>query len=196
MSQPFLGEIKIVGFNFNPRGYAYCSGQILAISQNSALFALLGTTYGGNGTTTFGLPNLQSRVPVGQGQGAGLSPYVLGQMGATENTTLLISNMPAHNHTLTGSVTVTTNVNTVSAVGDQAKPGGHLLAKGQDATTTAIMNNYSDAATDSILGGVGSSVTNTLQVGVTGSGIPFSHLSPYLALNFIIATSGIFPTRS
>src|SRR5580765_2676031 len=98
MSQPFLGQIAIFGFNFPPRGWALCNGQTLAIAQNTALFSLLGTTYGGNGQTTFALPNLQSRVPIHQGQGSGLSPYTIGQEGGTESVTLTTGEMPAHVH--------------------------------------------------------------------------------------------------
>ena len=98
MSEPFLGEIRMVGFNFAPQGWAFCQGQIMSIAQNTALFSLLGTMYGGNGQTTFGLPDLQGRSPVGIGQGPGLSPIVQGEMAGTENVTLLASNMPMHTH--------------------------------------------------------------------------------------------------
>src|SRR6476659_7582144 len=101
MSEPFLGEIRMVGFNFAPQGWALCNGQILSIAQNTALFSLLGTTYGGNGTQTFGLPNLQSRVPMHWGQGPGLSNYVIGEQTGTENVTILTSNLPPHTHTAT-----------------------------------------------------------------------------------------------
>src|SRR5689334_24076195 len=98
MSEPFLAEIVLFAGNFAPRGWAFCWGQILSIAQNTALFSLLGTTYGGNGQTTFALPNLASRFPIGAGQGPGLSNYTLGQLAGTESTTLTINNMPAHNH--------------------------------------------------------------------------------------------------
>src|SRR5580704_15922794 len=100
MSTPFLGMIITVGFNFAPRGWALCNGQLMPISQNTALFSLLGTTYGGNGTTTFALPNLQSRVPVHFGQGPGLSPYVIGQSGGAETVALTINQLPAHTHAI------------------------------------------------------------------------------------------------
>lgn len=196
MSDYFLGEIKLFGFGFPPRGFATCSGQLLPISQNAALFSLLGTTYGGNGQSNFQLPNLASRFPNGQGQGPGLSLYVLGQMSGVEHVTLLSSQMPVHNHPLTGTVSVATTVAGVSTVGNQPKPGGNLLAKGQDATTGAIMNNYSNAATDSSLGGVSSSVTNTLAVGTAGGSQPFAILPPYLTINYSIALVGVFPSRS
>src|SRR5215213_5449370 len=98
MSEPFVGEIRIVGFNFAPRGWAMCNGQILPIAQNTALFSLLGTTYGGNGQTTFALPDLRSRVPIHFGQGPGLSNYDLGQVSGTESDTLIVNNLPAHTH--------------------------------------------------------------------------------------------------
>ncbi len=102
MSEPFLGELRLVPYNFAPRGWAACNGQVLSIAQNTALFSLLGTTYGGNGTTTFNLPDLRSRVPIHYGQGNGLSPYVLGQMGGEEAVTLNESEMPQHNHLVAG----------------------------------------------------------------------------------------------
>ena len=196
MSQPFVGEIKLVGFSFAPRGYAFCQGALLPISQNAALFSLLGTTFGGNGQTTFQLPNFGGRVPVGQGQSPGTSLYQIGQVAGTENVTILASQMPMHTHALTGGVTVATTVATVSAVGDQAKPGGYLLAKGKDATSGAIMSNYSDAATDSALGGVSSTASSTLQIGVAGGSQPTPIMQPYLGTNYIIATVGIFPSRN
>src|SRR5215207_9632471 len=103
MSEPFIGEIRMFGGNFAPRGWAFCEGQLLSIAQNTALFSILGTTYGGNGTTTFALPDLRGRVPIQPGQGPGLSPYTLGQMSGQENVTLLITNIPAHTHTLGAS---------------------------------------------------------------------------------------------
>src|SRR5579864_5976355 len=102
MSEPFLGEIQIVPYNFAPRGWAFCNGQILPISQNTALFSILGTTYGGNGTTNYALPNLQGATPIHWGQGAGLSSYIVGDVGGTPSVTLLSSEMPAHTHQLSG----------------------------------------------------------------------------------------------
>src|SRR5690606_5156315 len=99
MSEPFLGEIRMVGFNFAPRGWAFCQGQLLSIAQNSALFSLLGTMYGGNGTTTFALPDLRGRSPVGMGNGPGLTPITQGELAGTENVTLLSTQMPMHTHT-------------------------------------------------------------------------------------------------
>src|SRR5262245_53022514 len=103
MSEPFLGEIRTFGFNFAPTGWAMCNGQLLAIAQNTALFSLLGTQFGGNGQTTFALPNLQGRVGIHEGQGAGLSQYTIGQVGGTETVTLTVNQIPAHNHSAKGT---------------------------------------------------------------------------------------------
>ena len=125
MSNPFLGEIRIFGFTFAPRGWAFCNGQTMAISQSTALFSLLGTTYGGNGINTFALPNLQSRVPIHFGTGAGLSTYVQGQAAGEENHTLLTTEMPAHTHTArasSGDATDTSPVGNVLAAGGTGFP--------------------------------------------------------------------------
>lgn len=197
MSQPFLGEIRIVGFNFAPRGNSLVQGQILSIAQNTALFSLLGTTYGGNGTSTFQLPDLRGRVPVGMGQGPGLDSYILGEIAGSEEASILLSNLPAHTHVIAGTVSVTTTVATYSKVGDQASPSGHVLAKGEAATTPpAINQNYSDHASDGTLGGVSSSATPTLTNSLTGNNIPIDLLQPYLVMNYIIALTGIFPSRN
>src|SRR5689334_10120851 len=123
MSEPFLGEIRMFGGNFAPRGWAFCNGQILSIAQNTALFSLLGTTYGGNGQTTFALPNLQCRLPMHFGNGPGLTPRSLGEMGGTETVTILTNQMPMHNHSLMAT----------NADGNNAHPIGNTLA-GDSAT--------------------------------------------------------------
>jgi microcystin-dependent protein len=168
MSEPFLGEIRIFGFNFAPRGWAFCNGQLLAISQNTALFSLLGTTYGGNGQTTFALPNLQSRVPVHFGQGPGLSSYSLGQAAGVESVTLIASQLPAHNHTV--------NASTQSDI--TGNPTGNFPAGGASYDTTA------------------NTTMNGAMVGGGGGNQPHENLQPYLALNFCIALAGIFPSRN
>jgi microcystin-dependent protein len=169
MSEPFLGEIRLFPYNFAPRGWAFCAGQLMAISQNTALFALLGTTYGGNGQTTFGLPDLRGRRAVSSGQGPGLSFYNLGQQGGTEFTTLLQTNMPAHAHSVGA---------TMVNAGDN-KPAGNYLAVG---------GSYVNTAPNTTMG--------PLMIGSTGGGQPFSILEPYLALNYCIALVGIFPSRN
>lgn len=171
MSEPFLGQILIFGFNFPPRGWAACNGQILPIAQNTALFSLLGTTYGGNGQTTFGLPNLQSRVPLHFGQGPGLSNYDLGQAAGTETVTLLQTQMPAHGHLAGVS----------QAAGTTTRPSGKVPA-------TAGAAAYADASDGSAF--------NPAFVQNAGGSQPHDNLQPYLALNFCIALEGIFPSRN
>ena len=140
MSEPFIGQIIQGGWNFAPRGYAFCNGQLLSIAQNTALFSLLGTTFGGNGTQNFGLPNLQGRVMVGWGNGAGLSPYVIGQTAGTETVTLSTPNLPAHTHQL--------NVASVKAT-LQVPVAGSVLARGTDGAPTpaAVPQIYCPAGT-------------------------------------------------
>jgi microcystin-dependent protein len=174
MATPFLGEIRMFAGNFAPRGFAFCSGQILSIAQNTALFSLLGTTYGGNGTTTFALPDLRGRVPIHQGQGPGLSNYVLGQMTGVENVTLLPTQMPSHNHL----------VNAVGAGGNQDSPVNGYPA----VESTGTSKNYSNGGT------TGQMASNT--VATTGGGQPHTNVQPCTCINFIIALEGIYPARN
>jgi microcystin-dependent protein len=182
MSEPFLGQIIIVGFNFAPRGWAMCNGQILPIAQNTALFSLLGTTYGGNGQTTFALPNLQSRVPLHFGQGPGLSAYDLGQAAGSESETLTVNNLAAHTHAL-----VPKGQASNAGDGNTNDPDGTFPAKALN------VNMYSTTSDGSHLG---ADPTGATQTGITGGSQPFSILQPYLALNFCIALEGIFPSRN
>jgi microcystin-dependent protein len=170
---PYLGEIRIFAFNFAPRGWAACNGQLLAISSNPALFALIGTYYGGNGTTTFALPNLQSRIPIHQGQGQGLSPYNIGEQGGTENVTLTTQQMPQHNHM----------VNTNNGLGGTTRPANALLA------ATSSDKPYTTSASDG-------STLNPSAISFAGNNQPHDNIQPYLVLNFCIATQGIFPPRN
>ena len=172
-SEPFIGEIFMGGYNFAPRGYALCQGQLLSISQNTALFSLLGTTYGGNGQTTFALPDLRGRVPMGWGQGPGLSPNSLGQVSGTETVTLLVTQMPAHNHL----------VNAVSEPGDGSSPQGTFLAN-----SGALDKEYK--ATGTMVN------MNANAVAPAGGSQPHSNMQPYLVLNIYIAIEGIFPSRN
>jgi microcystin-dependent protein len=174
MATPFLGEIRMFAGTFAPRGWAFCNGQIMSIAQNTALFSLLGTTYGGNGQTTFALPNLQGRVPVHWGTGAGLSPYVLGQQAGQENVTLLQNQMPPHTHP----------VNAVASGGNQASPAGNFPAI--ESTGTSL--DYASGAPDSAM--------NAAMVGSAGGGQPVPIVQPYLAVSFIIALEGIYPSRN
>jgi microcystin-dependent protein len=171
MSQPFLGEIRMFSFNFAPSGWAFCNGQILSIPQYNALFALLGTTYGGNGTTTFALPNLQSRVAIHMGTGTGLSTYVEGQVGGLENVTLNTNQMPLHTHPVAAS----------DGNASGTRPGGAVLGRVQ----ASIYAASPDGTT-----------MNAGMIGTTGGSQPFSILQPYLAVNFCIALQGIFPSRN
>ncbi len=173
MSEPFLGQIILVGFNFAPRGYAFCQGQILSIAQNTALFSLLGTTYGGNGTTTFALPDLRGRVPNGQGQGPGLSNYTLGEVGGAETVTLVSTQMPAHTHLL----------NCYTEDGNQGNANGNVLA-----STGAAPPPYSNVAPNSLMA--------PASIAAAGGSQPHENRSPYLTLNYCIALQGIFPSRN
>lgn len=206
----YIGIIKIFGGNFAPRGWQMCNGQLLSIAQNTALFSILGTTYGGNGQTTFALPNFQSRVPIGMGQGAGLSPYVEGQLGGVENTTLNITQMPAHNHaavfTPTGgggsSTPPTFKASTMS--GTESTPGANgacTLASPIDQNDGAVREYVNDPAPSVTLvgltGGSGGGITGgTVTIGITGNNQPVQILQPYIAVNYIICLEGLFPSRN
>jgi microcystin-dependent protein len=182
MYESYIGSVVIFAGTFAPRGWAFCNGQILSISQNTALFSILGTTYGGNGQTTFALPDLRGRVPVSSGQGPGLSSYDLGQVGGVENTTLLSTQLPAHNHPL--QVTAQVQVSTQAANSDE--PNASFL-------TTTGNNFYATAGTaGNNLGGVSASGTT----GIAGNNQPVSVLQPTLAINYIICLEGIFPPRN
>lgn len=191
-SEPYLGSIKTFAFAFPPRGYALCNGQLLSIQQYNALYALLGTTYGGNGTNTFGLPNLQGRTPNGQGTLSGGANYVLGQQAGTEQTTLTLQQMPQHTHTFTN----TSSLNAVQTRGtDQGPSIGSQLARGVDQNSADIPLIYvptGTAGTQVPLGGVNVAGTNS----VVGGSQPFNNLTPYLTLNFSIAVQGLFPSRN
>lgn len=184
----FLGTIQAFGFNFPPSGWANCSGQMLSISQNSALFALLGTTYGGDGQTTFNLPDLRGRAGLNMGQGPGLSMYDIGQVAGSENTTLTTNNIPAHNHTAKAAVGVQVN----SGGKGQPDPDATHNILGASGGGPGSANIWASAPDAPIaMGGVG----GTVEVGMTGGGLPVSLLNPYLVLNFCIALQGIFPPR-
>src|SRR5690606_11967690 len=200
MSDPFIGEIRMVGFNFAPRGWASCQGQIMSIQQNSALFALLGTTYGGNGQTTFGLPNFCGRSPVGQGAGPGLTPITIGEISGSENVTMTINQMPMHTHVATASQPTGTAQIAVPAatIGTtQAEPGpstvlGPVAAAGRAGTL------YCTGAADTTLAPFNANVTvqaPAITVGIAGGSQPIALRNPYLGTNFVIALEGIFPSR-
>lgn len=169
---PFIGEIMMFAGNFAPTGYAACDGSLLPISSYTALFSVIGTYYGGDGITTFGLPDFRGRVPIHVGTGSGLSTYVQGQKGGQETHTLLATEMPAHSHTAYASTS-----------------GG---------TSSSPSNNYPAANSEGIehYGSSENGNMNANAIGTTGGGLAHNNIQPYLAINFCIALSGIFPTRS
>ncbi len=169
--EPFIGQIQAFGFNFAPQGWAQCNGQLLSIAQNTALFSLLGTMYGGNGQTTFGLPDLRGRFPLHMGQGPGLPFYTQGEIGGTPSITLLTQNLPAHTHPLQLSA---------AEEGTSETPQGNYIAGNGS-------NGF--AATPDV-------VMATSNVGITGNNTPFSNMNPYLCVNYCIALVGIFPSRN
>ncbi|MDQ1142633.1 phage tail protein [Pedobacter agri] len=184
----YLGFIAAFGYTFAPRGWMLCQGQTLPISQNTALFSLLGTTYGGNGQTTFALPDLRGRTLVGMGQGPGLSNYVQGQIAGVENTTLLIGNMPAHNHT------GTLNPIADNSVGNSSSPVGNRLAnspKTGSGPNASTLNTYTSATATPV-----SMSAQSVIIGPNGGNQPFSIMQPYLAINYSIAVQGLFPSRN
>jgi len=199
MADPFIGEIIMFAGNFAPRGWAFCNGQLLSIQSNQALFAIIGTTYGGNGTNTFGLPNLQGRVPVHQGQSPGMSQYNLGQTGGTENVTLTANELPAHVHSVALNGTGNTSVafGASSANGNTATPGPTTVPAKVVSGLTAL-NAFSSTAPDTTL----SPATATTTVNVNGNtGIAVNNMSdhivqPYQVVSFIIALEGLFPPRN
>ncbi|HEX9189874.1 MAG TPA: tail fiber protein [Vicinamibacteria bacterium] len=171
MADPFVAEIRIFPFNFAPRGWAWCDGQLLPLSQNTALFSLLGTTYGGNGKSNFALPDLQGRAPMHPGQGPGLSLHDLGETGGSDTVTLLESEIPAHSHALRGS----------DLIGDTPSPPGNTLAR--------FPNAYQSSA-----GGLVSMAAESLPP--AGGDAPHNNLMPYLTFYFCIALQGVFPPRT
>ena len=178
MADTFIAEIRIFPFNFAPSGWAFCNGQLLSIQQNTALFSLIGTFYGGNGTSNFALPNLQGKVPISQGQGPGLSPYSIGETLGSDTVTLLQTQIPSHSHTLNAE-------NPGIGAADQSAPSPTSVL----AQSTGGFAYRTDAATQPVQ--MHPSVVTAL-----GGGQPHSNLQPYLALNFCIALQGLFPARA
>jgi len=174
---PFLGEIRIFAGNFAPTGWALCDGSLLQISQNTALFSVVGTLYGGNGTTTFALPDLRGRVVLGFGQGPGLNMYTQGQTGGVESETLTGAQMPAHSHSVAASETSTTN-----------DPKGAVPAKNSGPQPGSASHVYAAASDGTAM--------NAAMIGQAGGSQPINVLQPYLVINYIIALQGIFPSRS
>ena len=185
---PFVAQISMFGGNFAPRGWAFCNGQLLAISSNTALFSLIGTTYGGDGRTTFALPDLRGRMPMQWGDGPGLTAKRWGQRGGTEQTYLNVANMPSHTHTAIATPNLTLQVSKTAGSSDEA-------AGNVPATTSG--DNYGPLSSPpgTMVPGA---VTGTVAVQNMNAGgnIPFDHMPPYLCVSFIIATTGIYPSRS
>jgi len=172
VSSPFVAEIRIWACNFPPSGWAFCNGQLMPISQNTALFSLLGTTYGGDGKSTFALPDMQGNVPMHQGQGPGLAERFLGEMAGTETVTLLESEIPSHNHGMSVS----------SQIALENNPKDQKFAEGDGVKMYAPNNNFV--------------AMSPFALAPTGSSQPHNNMQPYLTLNFCIALQGVFPPRS
>jgi microcystin-dependent protein len=199
MSEPFIGTIQPFGFQFAPYGWQYCAGQVVPISQYTTLFALTGTYYGGNGQSTFALPDLRGRMAIGQGQGTGLQSYDMGEQAGAETVTLLQSNMPPHNHSFTvsgggaaGPIKASANPGTASAPTATV----NTLASAVNDSGGAAILTYNAQAPDITLnigggGGTGGSGT----IGINGGSTPFSLMQPYLVVNYCIAMIGVFPSR-
>jgi len=181
-SSGYIGSIALFAGNFAPKNWAFCQGQILSIAQNTALFSILGTTYGGNGTTTFALPDLRGRAPVSAGQGSGLSNYVLGQKSGSENAVLSTTQLPPHTH----AVSLAPNVK--NAVGNSRTPVGNVLANHAGGGVAP----YSTAPPDAVA--ASGAVSGT--AGISGSNQPVPIVQPYLVINYIILLYGIFPSRN
>jgi microcystin-dependent protein len=179
MSSPFLAEIRMFGFGFAPKGWAFCNGQLMPLSQNTALFALLGTQYGGDGRSTFALPNLQGSSPMNQGQGSGLSQRFVGENGGETAVTLLTTEMPAHNHNgVLGCYNGAADVDTPGPTTTWSQTGGGRLGPNLFTATSANNVNMGGGA-----------------LALTGGGLPHNNMPPYLTVNFCIALQGIFPQR-
>lgn len=177
-NEPYIGGVFLFAGSFAPRGFALCQGQLMSIAQNTALFSILGTTYGGDGQQTFGLPDLRGRAPVGAGQGPGLNDVQLGEIAGNENVTILTGNLPPHNHLI--------NVNT--NLGSQTTPANNYPATASADGSTGI-GSYETTSTPG-------NTLNVQAVTVTGGGLPVSVQNPYLGLNYIIATEGVYPSRN
>lgn len=174
MSDPFIGEIQIFAGKFAPRGWALCNGQLMSVQQNTALFSILSTMYGGDGRTTFALPNLMGRAPMGVGSGAGLTPRSQGAQVGSSAVTLLTTQMPAHTHPV-GATTIE---------GDLSAPNGNIWAQMDGKPAPKAYSNSAPNVT-----------MNPMAIGVAGGSQPHNNMQPYLALNFIIALDGVYPSR-
>ena len=192
-----IGEIRMFAGTFAPRYWAYCDGRLISISSNTAFFSILGTTYGGNGSTTFAVPDLRGRVAVGTGAGPGLSNVQLGQMSGTETVTLLSTQIPAHTHSATagtgGSGTAT--LNAVTANGNTQSPSGNYLAGSRSASVASYIASGTTAAMNAGSITLSNITAGAPTIGITGGSQPHSNMQPYLGMNYVICMMGIFPSR-
>lgn len=198
MDTPLLAAIILFAGNFAPRSWAFCWGQILSIAQNTALFSLLGTTFGGNGQTTFALPDLRGRFPLGTGQGPGLPNINLGEMSGTPTTTLLITNMPAHNHT--GTIASASVAQAATAIAATTNTPSSTVVPAVLPTfgagpTAQQIKGYATPDNTTFLAPT-TNVTGTVNIGIAGGSQPFSIMNPYLGMNYIIGMEGIYPSRN
>lgn len=185
--EPFIGQIIMFAGNFAPRGWAFCDGQLIAISQNEALFSILGTTYGGDGRTTFGLPDLRGRAPIGPRTGPGLSTYALGQRGGVETVTLSVNQIPSHNHI----ASTTASLFGQSASGDEDSIGPDVVLASGSGTSSEV---YSLKGANTKMGD--SSIVAKTTVLNQGGSQWHTNIQPFLGINYIIALQGVFPSRS
>jgi len=198
MAEPLIAEIKMFGGNFAPRGWAFCDGQLLPISQNTALFSLLGTTYGGDGRTTFALPDLRGRAAIGPRHGPGLSSYQLGQRGGVEQVTLTINQMPSHNHLTSTTGGSSTTLLASSANATQAAPTANSSIAAPGTGNGRNFNStlgFNTSTPDIPLAGISSQAGNTTILN-NGGNLAHENRQPFLGINYIIALIGVFPSRS
>ncbi len=179
MGTPYIGEIRMVGFSFAPAGWALCNGQLMPISGNDALYNLIGTTYGGDGVTTFALPDIQSRFPVHQGQGAGLSNYVIGETGGAETVTLTSNQIPSHRHGMNG----------LNLPATSANPSGNMVAKAAPSTGGTVIPTYAPASSAPVTMAAGA-------IAQAGGNQPHDNVPPFQVVNFVISLFGVFPTQN
>ena len=191
--EPFIGEMMLAGFNFCPRGFLPAAGQLLPISQNEALYSLLGTTYGGDGRTTFALPDLRGRTPVGTGQGPGLSNIPIGAKSGGEQVTLSQAQLPSHTHTASTTVTADVKVRATNQRADAVSPAGNVPGR---TGSGGEVYNAGPADQDMGTSAIQANVSATTTVSSTGGSQPVGTRDPYLGMNWCIATQGIYPSRS
>jgi microcystin-dependent protein len=189
MSDPYVGEIILVGFNFAPVGWAFCNGQLLPIAEYEALFALIGTTYGGDGEETFALPDLRGRIPTGGGQGPGLQNYILGEAGGTEAITLTLQQLATHTHAVDPS-SFTATAKCKNGPGNERTPVGNVHA----VEAAGVTMPFSSAAPDATMNANPVAVSGPVTVAAVGGSQPHDNLQPFLAMNFCISLFGFFPS--